>query len=189
MRCFIALDIEDAVRDELSEVQGAIRRTLTCRGTDLKWVHPELIHVTLKFLGDVPDNEAVAVCQAAESVVRLHEPFDLSIETVGHFGGRSARTLWAGTGQGSSALGALHEDLEQALDRIGWPPEGRRFAAHLTLCRVKNPGAGFELVRAYESWNNHVFGDTRCDTLTVYHSQLTPKGPVYAAMGTYDLGA
>jgi 2'-5' RNA ligase len=187
MRCFIAADISEEVRLELGTVQTAIKQKLDCQGRDLKWVHPDLIHVTLKFLGDVPDNEAVAVCRAAETAAQRHTPFDLSIEGVGHFGGRCARTLWAGTGEGSEPLAALHRDLEQALDEIGWPPEPRRFSAHLTLCRVRNPGTGFDLARSYQPWEGHVFGDTRIDTVTVYHSQLTPAGPIYAAMGTYDL--
>jgi len=187
MRCFIAADISDEVRDELSEAQTSIIQNLDCKSRDLKWVKPDLIHVTMKFLGDVPDNEIVAVCRAVEATTQWHGPFDLSIEGVGHFGGRSARTLWAGTGEGSEPLGALHQDLEQALDKVGWPPETRRFSAHLTLCRVRNPATGFDLVPAYQPWKDHVFGDTRIDTLTVYHSQLTPEGPIYAAMGTYEL--
>ncbi len=187
MRCFIGIEIDDAVRQELIDVQTAIKHALNCQDSDLKWVKPELIHVTLKFLGDVPDNEAVAVCKAVETAAQWHAPFDLSVEKIGHFGGRSARTLWAGTGEGSAPLAALHQDLEQGLDAIGWPPETRRFSAHLTLCRVRNPGTGFDLVPAYQPWKDQVFGDTRIDALTVYHSELTPKGPIYSAMGTYDL--
>jgi 2'-5' RNA ligase len=187
MRCFIGIEIEDAVRQELTEVQTAIKRTVNCQDSDLKWVKPDLIHVTLKFLGDVPDNEAVAVCQATEEAAKRHAPFDLSVEKVGHFGGRSARTLWAGTGEGSTPLAALHQDLEQALEQIGWPPETRRFSSHLTLCRVRNPGTGYDLVPAYQPWEGHIFGDTRIDALTVYHSELTPRGPIYSAMGTYSL--
>ena len=187
MRCFIGIEIDDAVRQELAEVQTEIKHALDCKKSDLKWVKPELIHVTLRFLGDVPDNEAVAVCRAAETAAEWHAPFDLSVETVRHFGGRSARTLWAGAGEGSESLGALHQDLEQGLEQIGWPPETRRFSAHLTLCRVRRPGTGFDLVPAYQPWKHHVFGDTRIEALTVYHSELTPKGPIYSAMGTYDL--
>lgn len=187
MRCFIAADIDDDVREALAEAQTSIRQSLDCESKDLKWVKPKLIHVTMKFLGDVPDNDVVGVCQAVEQAAQQHAPFDLSVEQLGHFGGRSARTLWAGTGEGSEPLGALHQDLEQALYDIGWPPEARRFSAHLTLCRVKNPGTGFDLVPAYQPRKDEVFGDTRIDTLTVYHSQLTPQGPIYAAMGTYSL--
>ena len=187
MRCFIAAEISEEVRHELREIQTSIKRSLDCESRDLKWVKPDLIHVTMKFLGDVPDNEIVAVCRAAETAAQWHAPFDLSVEKVGHFGGRGARTLWAGTGEGSEPLAALHRDLEQALENIGWPPETRRFSAHLTLCRVRNPGTGFDLVPVYQPWKDQVFGDTRIDTLTVYHSQLTPEGPIYAAMGTYDL--
>ena len=98
------------------------------------------------------------------------------------------RVLWAGTGHGCESLETLHDDLETQLDAIGWPPEGRRFSAHLTICRTKSPSAGFSLARSYEAWKNQDFGTTSIDTLAVYHSQLTKQGSIYTPMGRYPMG-
>ncbi len=188
MRCFIAVDINRSIQNKMADLQDNLRQALGSKAPDIKWVAPDLIHVTLKFLGDVPDREIVPICRVAEEVATHHDPFELAIERVGHFRGKCARVLWAGVGAGHPALENLHNDLETRLDSIGWPPEGRRFSAHLTLCRTKSPSAGFELARIYSPWQDLDFGSTDIDALIVYHSQLTKLGPIYTPMGRYPLG-
>ena len=188
MRCFIAVDINRTIQDKMADLQIDLRHALPDKTPDIKWVDPNLIHVTLKFLGDVPDREIVSICRVTQEVASRHDPFTLAIQSVGHFRGKCARVLWAGVGEGNQTLEELHEDLETRLDDIGWPCEGRRFSAHLTLCRTKSPSAGFELARTYGPWQNRNFGTTDIDTLVVYHSQLTKQGPIYTPVGKYPLG-
>lgn len=188
MRCFIAVDINRAIQNQIADLQDELRDALPDKSRDIKWVDPDLIHVTLKFLGDVPDRDIVPICRVAEDVAARHDPFELAIQGVGHFRGKCARVLWAGARDGAEALENLHGDLEARLDEIGWPPEGRRFSAHLTICRTKSPSAGFELARIYVPWQDRDFGTTDINTLVVYHSQLTKQGPIYTPMGRYTLG-
>jgi 2'-5' RNA ligase len=187
MRCFIAIDISDSVRAGLAAVQQQIADGVDVRKGDVKWVRPESIHLTLKFLGEIRDQEVVAVCDVVKEVAGRHRVFDLAVRRVGHFGGRSARVLWVGAGDGSEALAALQAELEERLADAGWPKEARKFSAHLTLCRVRNTKAGTKLAGAVEAYRDFDLGTMRCASVRVYESQLRPQGPMYTCVGEYDL--
>lgn len=187
MRCFIAVDINDDIREAVGDRQDNLKTQIHCKRSDIKWVDPKLMHLTLKFLGDVPDKDIVTVCHVAESVATNHNPFDLDIESMGHFGGRSARVLWAGVGQGKDILEIMQADLESRMEQAGWPREARRFSAHLTLCRIRNAKVGTDLIQGYQPFENQIFGTCQIHTLIVYHSQLSSQGPIYTPVGTYPL--
>ncbi len=147
MRCFIAIDIPNEIRAELIDLQKDLAGRVDIRRGDAKWVEPEGMHLTLKFLGEVPDNQVVEVCRIVQEVAERHEAFDFSVKDVGSFGGRSARVLWVGAGLDCPELLALQQDLEDELELAGWPREGRQFSGHLTLCRIRNVKAGEKLGR------------------------------------------
>ena len=111
----------------------------------------------------------------------------MEVETVGYFGGRSARVLWVGTGQNCDNLLQLQGDLEQELASAGWPAETRMFSGHLTLCRVRNSKVGVKLAQMTEEYKDFKLGTVSADSVSVYQSQLTPKGPVYTVLGNYKL--
>jgi 2'-5' RNA ligase len=109
------------------------------------------------------------------------------VETVGYFGDRSARVLWVGTGQNRENLLQLQSDLEQELALAGWPVETRKFSGHLTLCRVRNSKAGLKLAQMTEGYKDFKLGTVSAESVSVYQSELTPKGPVYTVLGNYKL--
>jgi 2'-5' RNA ligase len=113
--------------------------------------------------------------------------FELDVGTVGFFGGKSARVLWVGTGQGCDNLLQLQSDLEQQLALASWPKESRKFSGHLTLCRIRNSRAGIKLAQLTEGYKDFKLGTMPADSVTVYQSQLTPKGPIYTVLGNYEL--
>lgn len=187
MRCFIAIDIDDQIRKGLSDLQDELRKKVDIRKGDVKWVRPELTHLTLKFLGEIKDEQAVEVCNITKDVACRHKRFELDIESVGHFGGRSARVMWIGSGQGSDRLLQLQEDLEQQLDLAGWPKDAREFSAHLTLCRIRNSKAGQELGQLSGQYQDYKLGTMPAYEVSVYQSELTPQGPIYTTLGSYAL--
>jgi 2'-5' RNA ligase len=187
MRCFIAIDIDEQIRKGLSDLQDELRRKVDVRKGDVKWVNPENTHLTLKFLGEIKDEQTVEVCKVIEEVATRHGRFELDVRSVGHFGGRSARVLWVGAGENCETLLKLHADLERRLEQAGWPKEGRKFAAHLTLCRIRNSKAGIKLARAIREYKDFDLGTFSADSVTVYQSELTPQGPIYTPLGIYDL--
>lgn len=187
MRCFIAIDIDDQIRKGLSDLQNELRKKVDVRKGDVKWVNPDITHLTLKFLGEIKDEQAVDVCNVTADVAGGHVRFELDVRSVGYFGGRSARVLWVGAGEGCDNLLRLHDDLEGQLEQAGWPREGRKFAAHLTLCRIRNSKAAIKLAEASRDYTGFELGTLSADSVTVYQSELTPQGPIYTALGNYGL--
>ncbi len=187
MRCFIAIDIPEDIRADLADLQKELAGRVDIHKGDVKWVEPEGMHLTLKFLGEVPDNQVVEVCSVTKDVAAQHPAFDFDVKEVGAFGGRSARVLWVGAGLHSPELLQLQQDLEEQLAQAGWPKEGRQFSGHLTLCRIRNSKAGEKLAKLAEQYKDFDLGTLRADSLCVYESQLKPEGPIYTRLGNCKL--
>ncbi len=187
MRCFIAVNIGEEIRKALGELQAEMQAKADVGKGDVKWVRPGSMHLTLKFLGEIKDQQLVEVCNITAEVASRHKSFELDVASVGHFGGRSARVLWVGCGLGNDKLLHLQKDLEQQLAAAGWPEEKRQFTGHLTLCRVRNSKAGVKLAQLTDSYKEYDLGTVLADSLTVYESQLRPAGPIYTALGNYKL--
>jgi 2'-5' RNA ligase len=153
LRLFVACELPDDVRDALGRVQDDIRRTA---GDKLRWVRPEGIHVTLKFLGEV---EATRVEGITSALAFAIQPFELQVRpaALGTFGGNQLRVLWVGLEGDIEPLVSLAGAVDAALEPLGFPREQRPFAAHLTLARPRNTVHPAELrtlaslVRRYET--------------------------------------
>lgn len=122
MRCFIAIDIGERVRMALGDLQRKLQSATDIKKSDVKWVKPDNIHLTLKFLGEIRDEAAVEVCNIVKDVAGRHKSFDVNVESVGYFGGRSARVLWVGGAPETIICFCSRRTL-----RSNWPrPAGRR---------------------------------------------------------------
>ncbi len=190
MRVFIAIDIDGRTRTALGDLESAVEdlaKEAGVRKGDVKWVRPEAIHLTLKFLGEVDDKSIAEICNIVKNVASGHKGFELDVESVGYFGGRSATVLWVGTGQGSDELKEVQKDLEEHLAPAGWPKETRDFAGHLTLCRIRNSKAGEKLAKISRQYKDFKLGVISADSISVYQSELKPAGPEYTVLGNYKL--
>jgi 2'-5' RNA ligase len=187
MRCFVAIEIDEGIQRSLGDLQRKLTQSTDMHKGDVKWVRPEAMHLTLKFIGEATDKQVVEICNTVKKVAQKHEAFDVSVKQVGHFGGEGARVLWVGAGLDSEPLLKLQADLEEELAQVGWPKEGRKFSAHLTLCRIRNVKAGLKLAKVAEQFKDFDLGVTRCDSMCVFESQLTPEGPVYTPLGRFKL--
>jgi 2'-5' RNA ligase len=189
MRCFIAIEIPEEIHAELANLQKELAGQVDVHKGDVKWVEPESMHLTLKFLGEVPDNQIMEICNITKEVASRYAQFDFAVREAGSFGGRSARVLWVGAGLGSHELLELQQDLEDELADAGWPEEGRQFSGHLTLCRIRNSKAGEKLGELIERYKDYDLGLVRAGSIVVFESQLTGQGPIYTPVGTYRLQA
>ena len=187
MRCFIAIDIDESIKAALADLQDEIIAASGVRRGDVKRVRPEAMHLTLKFLGEIRDQQLVEVCNAVSEVAARHATFDLGVETVGCFGGRSARVVWVGAGLECEELSNLQSDLEQVSASIGFAPEARKFSGHLTLFRIRNARAGLKLAGLVERYRDFGLGSVRADSVSVYQSELRPQGPLYTRLGNFEL--
>ena len=170
---FIAIDIDDKTRKAIADLRKKIASKVDVKKGDLKWVEPNNIHLTLKFLGEISDEQLEEVKEIVNTVVQAHQKFNLEIESVGSFGGRSAKVVWVGAGKGTDALLALQKDLDDLLAQAGYPKEEREFSAHLTLCRVNHPMAGIKMGEAIAQFSHLKLGSIAADAIYVYQSQLT----------------
>lgn len=187
MRCFIAIEVVPAIRQKLAELTLKLRRALRGNRGGIKWVEPNLMHLTLKFLGEVDDTAVIDVGRIIDQVAASHRGFELSVEGVGCFG-KPARVIWVGI-QENPALMTLQADLEGRLSEANYPAEERSFSAHLTLARIKDPSAGRDVPGLIEADRNIRLGSFQVDSLKLFHSELTPQGPIYTVIRTSKLNA
>lgn len=190
MRCFIAIDIDENIRKAFADLEQQMQaqaRGENINRSDVKWVRPEHAHITLKFLGKVKDNQISEVCNIVGEIAKESQGFELDIESVGHFGGKSARVLWVGSGKGKEQLGLLAGALDERLSLAGWPKETREFSGHLTLCRIRNTSAGFKLAQISKEYKDFKLGTVSVEAVSVYQSELTPSGPNYTVLVKYEL--
>ncbi len=124
MRCFIAIDIDEVTRSGIDQLQEVLRRQAGLRESDAKWVLPGNIHLTLKFLGEVPDRDITEVCRIVADVAGEHERFAVEAANVGSFG-RPARVVWVGVDDAGN-LANLH--------RAWWTKVGSTMP-YLPVCR------------------------------------------------------
>jgi len=186
VRTFVAIETSSAVQQRAAELIAALAAT----GAKVSWVKPHNLHLTLKFLDEVPLKTIPQVSAAVQEAAAACEPFELEIGNAGAFpsAGRP-RTLWLGAGQGCETLGHLYAALEDALKRVGFPKEHRRFSAHLTIGRVRGPGSTLsELGPLIKQYADFAAGRFPVAELVLFSSQLTPQGPIYDALSRAALG-
>ena len=186
LRTFVAVEITSAVR---SAAEGLIDR-LRAVGADVKWVEPQNLHLTLKFLGDVRTSDTAQVCKAVAEGAAEVEPFAIEVRGAGAFPhARRPRTLWVGVGEGETEMVDLHQHVETALAQLGYPKEHRRFHPHLTIGRVRRGGpAVAELGAALDRQRDFAAGRVAVSRLAIFSSRLQRDGPVYEALAHAELG-
>ena len=179
MRAFVAVFPPPGVRKALI---GAARE-LPVVG-EVRWVRPENVHLTLKFLGDVSKDDLLGrVTEALEPVCGRHEPFEAEPSGFGAFpSARRARILWAGIGEGSEPLRALAKDVEASLEPLGFGREDRAYMPHLTLGRARSRPVVLEAVET----------PSTVPGFTVRHMELVQSvlggaGATYSTLATYVL--
>jgi 2'-5' RNA ligase len=182
MRLFLAVEIPDSIRTELRGLQERLKSVWP----GWRWVRPEGIHLTLRFLGEVSADRDVLSREAWKRAAALSEPFVLRLGGIGRFprGGRP-RVLWIGIEElgGGTQLEELAEGLEAAARESGFEPSMRSFRAHLTLARA---GRGER-----PAWQEGIAvdqsGEFRVDRLVLFRSQLHPSGARYTALEHFML--
>jgi 2'-5' RNA ligase len=183
MRAFVGIDINEAVRQNLLAAQ----RQLTGTGAQMKLVEPENIHVTMKFLGDIREDQTGAITEALRAAAEGVKSFEISVRGVGAFPNISyIRVIWAGVSDGREQIISIQKRIDQNLAKLGFKPE-RDFVPHLTLARVKSAAGKEKLVSFLKTMTNAEFGSSRADAIELKQSTLTPKGPIYSALARIEL--
>ena len=188
MRTFIAIELTPPILDRLGDLQARLRQDLPPRL--VRWVRPQGIHLTLKFLGENPASEVDAVSAAMANVCAAHAPFTLSVHGLGCFPNlRRPRVLWVGVEEPAGVLAALQRDVERVLVPLGFPPETRPFSPHLTLGRAKGGARGqIEALGKAVGQAKARIGEMPVAEVHLMRSDLLPGGAVYTALSVARLG-
>ena len=183
VRAFVAIDISEEVRLRLAEAQ----RRLEATGAQLKLVEPKNIHLTVKFLGEVPEQRVGEIAEALRRAAEGVGAFDMRVSGVGVFPNlRHLRVVWAGVVDGREQAVSLIRGVDGELQRLGFARE-REYVPHLTIARVKSAVAKGRLVEAIKGIAGEEFGVTRAQALELRQSTLTPKGPIYSTLARVEL--
>lgn len=194
MRLFVALDLRDDVRRALGDLMAKLKPL----SPDARWVRPEGMHVTLKFIGhavETGDAEKLDAVRAALAAVRSNRPVEMSFRGVGFFPSASRpRVVWCGV-QASENLAPLAADIDRALEPLGISREDRAFLPHLTLARFNPPRAGKRsrsnrtggeaLQSAAAEMAERDFGSAREIEFHLFESITKPGGSEYRKLETY----
>jgi RNA 2',3'-cyclic 3'-phosphodiesterase len=176
MRLFIGIPLPEEIRQRLNAM---------CSGLPgARWVRPENLHITLRFIGEVDDGVAEDLDSA---LLAIRTPgFVATINGIGSFSrGRRVHTLWAAVDAGE-AIVHLHEKVESAVVRSGFEPEGRKFTPHVTLARLKRTPAR-RIGDYMESHGVFFAGPFTADRFTLFRSHLGHSGAYYEALADYRL--
>jgi len=188
-RLFVALEPAEPVRRRIAAAAAGLRRAAGRAASEVRWVPDENVHLTLQFLGAVPEERVEAVVAVLAAAAAAARPLSLEVKGAGGFpNARRPRVVWLGLGGDVAALSAFAADLGRRLAPLGFPPEARPFSAHLTLGRAREargaPGLGGALAAAAEeegiAW--------RVTDLVLFESHLSPRGPRYEALRRESLG-
>jgi len=184
VRLFVALDLPEAVRRSLTDVIKRLKPK--CR--EARWVRPESMHLTLKFIGHAiadGDTENLRQLRAALATVRSSDPVELHFHGIGFSPNeRRPRVVWCGI-KSSPNLTQIAAEIDRVLQPLGIPGEKRAFVPHLTLARIDPPRRADALARAAEELQSADFGSAREAQFFLFESKLKPSGAEYTKIETY----
>lgn len=183
MRAFIAIDLSDDNKTELARLQEELKQS----DADVKWVEPENIHLTLKFLGGVTDEYIGKVKEALDKAAAGIKPFEISLSGIGAFPKLDfPRVIWVGIEKGGKETEEIAKRIEDELEKLGFPKEERPFSAHLTIGRVRSAKNKEALKIKIANYELRFTNYQTVSSIILYQSRLSPRGPTYIPLHKVD---
>ena len=185
MRLFVAMDIPSQVRDEFAALIAELREAdSSFSKSRARWVRPENLHVTLKFIGHVETGRVDAI-RAALSEVHASGAVEMRFRGLGFFpNGKRPRVFWAGM-EASANLAPLAAEIEASLKKAGIAGETREYAPHLTLARFDPPGISDGLSEIAQRNATREFGAVRTGEFHLFESKTRPTGAEYSRLSSF----
>jgi len=189
IRSFVAIELPEEAKKGLASLRRELERD---EHRFVKWVDPGGIHLTLKFLGDVPSKRVIEITEAMKKAAQGISPFLLEISGLGAFPSlKQARVVWVGIGGELDKLSALQQNIDSALAALRFTREQRPFVPHLTLARIREGASGPERRTFGELVGSTTFEDryaVEVEAIKLMRSQLTPAGAIYTCLSAVGLG-
>jgi len=185
MRLFIAIEIPEDIKKLMAEVQEKIKDS----GADAGWTRPEGIHLTLKFLGEVPEPKVPEIMTALSHATKESTGLRLELVGAGAFPNpKNARVVWIGVSGESDKLARLQASVEEGMAHIGFKREDRAFTPHLTLGRIKFIRSRDRWLKALDDIKDIELSGFDVRSVSLMKSELKPSGAVYMEIGKIELG-
>lgn len=182
LRSFIAVEIPLEIQQNIYKATSKFRQEVDAL---VRWVPPENMHLTLKFLGDVSPSNLEFLMHMLRSEAETISCFTMHVTGLGAFPSlKRPRVIYVGI-HAPAVLEALHRGIESASRRLGYESEERPFSPHLTLGRVKQNVTALEqqkIRRCIEGTQVDVLGTASVDSVHLYKSELKPSGSVYTRL-------
>ncbi len=177
-RLFIAIELPPGIKDSLGSIQKELKQT----GADAKWVEPENIHLTLKFLGSVETEKIKDIARILDKISLENRRLSVSLDQLGVFPSlNSARVVWAGVTGKIEDLKNIAQNLDKELSGLKFEKETREFQAHATIARIRSSRNRAALAQKIKDANqNFSRQDFSIDNITLFESTLSPHGPTYS---------
>jgi 2'-5' RNA ligase len=189
VRLFIAIDLSHAIREQLSDQINGLTQLLGSKS--IRWVKASSIHLTLKFLGETTENQVENINRVLKNITPQFSPFEIHVGGFGCFPKPSRpRVFWIGVQEHNGILKQLHGMIEGELEKLGFRKEGRPFAGHLTLGRLRkhiSPSELRTLTADLEAVQVGELGTEFVKEIVLFRSVLQPTGAVYTRLGTFRL--
>jgi 2'-5' RNA ligase len=183
LRAFIAIDLPQSIQNSITKETAGLQKILGIQ--TIRWAPIHNIHLTLKFLGNIPETHIDFLKQILIKTADLHSAFDLQIQSIGSFPSlKLVRIIWLGV-QSSAGLMSVQKNVEEAVSKLGYEKEARKFSAHLTLGRVKQNIHPSDLQKIREVLTHFQLGKidpARVDSVHLYQSDLNAEGSVYTKL-------
>jgi RNA 2',3'-cyclic 3'-phosphodiesterase len=187
LRSFIAIELDPVIKTFIHTFESDLKPNSP---SGLRWVKTDQLHLTLKFLGDISLSQAQEVSQAISCVADDYPPFALNVGGTGAFPNwRNPRILWIGLNK-CDELTNLFQQLDAALLKLGFTPEGKPFSPHLTLCRVSDfvdPRMLQPLQKAFDAFPVSSLSPWQVSEVVLFKSVLQPGGPIYSPISRHTL--
>lgn len=183
MRTFIALKLKEETRGALSSLVSCLKKEIG----RVSWVNTDNLHLTLKFLGEVPENRLEEIKRALSLIAVESVPFGYSVESLGCFPNvRNPRVIWAGLHGNLTALNDLQLQIDKSMDWLGFERERRGFKPHITLGRVKGVLNSDFLEEQINDFHGEFFGEEWVESICLIKSDLRPGGAQYTVLKEFD---
>ncbi|MBI3930625.1 MAG: RNA 2',3'-cyclic phosphodiesterase [Chloroflexi bacterium] len=187
IRSFIAIELPDELKLELDRLETRLK---SAKPSGVKWVDPDSIHLTLKFLGNIAIDRTAEITRAIEEAARVVTPFHLEVKDLGVFPNlKRVRVAWVGISGEVDKLIQLQQGIESNLTSLGFAPESRPFTSHLTLARLGNQASLDERQKFGQLIASTRFegGAINVDAISLMRSQLTRAGAIYSRISSVGL--
>jgi 2'-5' RNA ligase len=173
MRAFLGIEVPDELKKKILNIQNKFSKF------DIKFVEPENLHFNLKFFGEIGDEEIEKIRHTLGEISEKFEPFEIEIKGIGAFPNENyIRVIWLGVKEGYNIITSLADNIQDSIEPLGFLKQGR-FVPHLTLGRVRTARNKEDLRSLIEELKDVEIGRMKVDTIILFKSKLSPKGPIY----------